>query len=303
MSLPPLSALRAFEAAARHESLSRAADELCVTHAAVSHQLRRLEEWFGAPLMSRHGRRVRLTTVGQALAAHLTPLFGSLEDACVRVRRMTSGGSLVVGCLPSVANRWLIPRLKDFSAGHPDAEIKIVYAAEEERLADGRLDVLITYGDAEAAGAITSPLFSRRSIPVCSPTFLRTYGPFERPEAIAAAPLLHDESRHGWSEWLTLAGLPISAATCGIVYQDANLLMTAAIAGNGIALCPVEVFREELEHGNLIAVSDIATQSDKGYFIQRRGEGPQIAEAFVTWFMASIAATPGAMYPTVVSSR
>lgn len=287
MKLPPLGALRSFEAAARHLSLSRAGDELHVTHAAISHQVRNLEDWFGTTLFRREGRGIQLTASGQALFARVSPLFESLSDACQRVKAVAGGGSLTVGCIPSIASRWLVPNLDKFSAQHPQVDIRVVYAHAHERLSQAELDILITYGEDDTRGVQAERLFSRINMPVCSPHFLRERGPFKRPKQIVGSSLLHDETREGWREWCVLAGIPGVDVSNGPIYQDFNLLATAVIAGHGIALCPVNVFRAEISRGDLVVISDIATNEDKGYYVMSRGDRPKLADDFVAWFVAT----------------
>lgn len=265
-----------------------------MTHAAISHQIRNLEDWFGAPLVARQGRGIRLTAAGEVLARRLKPVFGEIEAACVRVRKMTRGGNLTVGCIPSIAGRWLIPRLPEFIERYPEVEIRVVYASAHDRLGDTTLDVLITYGEDEERGTRAKLLFSRINKPVCSPGFLRDGGPLDTPAAIAAAPLLHDAGREGWRDWFGRAGLNPAAASPGTVFQDFNLLATAVIAGHGVALCPVEVFRKEIADGDLIVLSEIPTNPDKAYFVRWRDESNPVAEAFVMWFMNSIRPPRGA---------
>lgn len=286
MKLPPLSALRAFEVAARHSSLSRAGDELHVTHAAVSHQVRNLEEWFGSALFRREGRGIQLTPVGHALYARVSPLFESMADACQRVKAMSGAGALTVGCIPSIASRWLVPNLPAFTQAHPGVDIRVVYAQAHERLGPADLDILITYGEDHGRGVVCERLFSRINKPVCSSHFLRERGPFADARAIAAAPLLHDETRAAWKEWCATAGLPEAYVDAGPVYQDFNLLATAVIAGHGIALCPINVFRTEILRGDLVVLSDIPTNADKAYNVMTRVDRAGIAGEFVDWFLA-----------------
>ncbi|RZF24214.1 LysR family transcriptional regulator [Paraburkholderia sp. UYCP14C] len=284
MRFPPLGALRAFEAAARLLSLSRAGDELNVTHAAISHQIHNLEDWFGAPLFRREGRGIRLTTPGQELFNRMSPLFQSMADACKTVKAMSGAEILTVGCVPSVASRWLAPNLAEFSAQHPLVDIRVVYAKPSEQLSSADLDVLITNGDNESKGVVTRRLFSRVNKPVCSPQFLRRNGSFHSPEEIIAMPLLHDENREGWHDWCQIAGLTNSKALSGPVYQDSNLLAAAVIAGHGVALCPINVFRAEINRGDLIIVSDLGAYEDEGYYIKFRENRTAIADKFVEWF-------------------
>ena len=236
-------------------SLSRAGDELHVTHAAVSHQMRNLEDWFGAPLFQRHGRGVRLTTTGEQLFARIAPLLSGITDACGTVKKTCTGASLSVGCIPSIATRWLVPNLGKFSSEYPDVDIRVVYAHADEKLASSNLDVLITYGEDHSKDVLTEQLFSRINKPVCSPHFMAQRGPFNRPEQIIASDLLHDASREGWKEWSAAAGLKLTKALSGPIYQDFNLLATAVIAGHGIGLCPVNVFSAEIRRGDLVVAS------------------------------------------------
>ncbi|MCX7278287.1 MAG: LysR substrate-binding domain-containing protein [Burkholderiales bacterium] len=282
-----LGAVRAFEAAARHQSMSRAGDELFVTHAAVSHQVRNLEEWIGVPLFRRQGRGVQLTTAGEQLFVRVSPLLSGIADACKTVKAASKGASLTVGCIPSVASRWLVPNLDRFSSEFPDVEIRVAYAHADEKLASSNLDVLITYGEDPSKEVITEPLFSRINKPVCSPHFMTKHGPFRSPEQLIASELLHDASRDGWREWAGAAGLTLNKELAGTTYQDFNLLATAIIAGHGIGLCPVNVFSEEIRRGDLIVASDIATNGDKGYVVMTRRNRPKTVTNFVHWFVAT----------------
>lgn len=288
MRLLPLNALRAFEAAARHESFSRAGDELHVTHAAISHQIRNLEDWFGGLLFQRQARGVRLTKAGQTLFAGASSLFVDLASLCKMVETATRRPSLVVGCIPSIASRWLVPKLADFSARHPAIDIKVLYAQASDDFATAGLDVLIGLTKAESEEAFSTRLFSRASRPVCAPRFLENNGPLDSPSQIAAAALLHDESRTAWSQWCKRAGQKRAAPLAGPVFQDFNLLATAVIAGHGVALCPIEVFREEIARGDLMVLSDIEINADKGYYITHGAAPGPTVKHFVAWFIAAL---------------
>lgn len=288
MKLPPLNALRAFEAAARHRSFSRAGDELHVTHAAISHQIKNLESWFGTALFHREGRGVRLTSVGETLFAGTSPLLEEISATCDRVSTSTRSPSLIVGCIPSIASRWLVPRLPDFSANHPAIEIQVLYAHADNRILDGNLDVLITSGKDESEGIISEKLFSRVNQPVCAPHYLDKLEPLDSPTKIALQPLLHDETRNSWQEWFATAGIEPSGPLGGPVFQDFNLLATSVVAGHGVALCPVEVFRREIARGDLQIISEIKTKTDKAYYIIYRTNSSESVCHFVSWFTASI---------------
>ncbi len=282
MDYLPLNAIRAFEATARHLSFSAAGEELHVTHPAISHQIRRLEEWLGVALFYRDARKVRLTEAGLALQASASAALTELDATCRRIRRSAGAQSLSVGCIPSIASRWLVPRLSDFTARYPEIAIRVAYAKAEDRL--GGDDILITLG-ADPSPQVTSlKLFSRVSRPACSPHYLARKGLLDTPAQIAAADLLHDETRQGWQEWFSKAGIGKTDVGNGPVFADFNILATAVIAGHGVALCPIEVFREELRRGDLIVLSDISTDDDKGYFLTMSAQ-PSAAEIkFADWF-------------------
>ncbi|PMN91608.1 LysR substrate-binding domain-containing protein [Enterovibrio norvegicus] len=289
MKLPPLSAIKAFEATARHLSFSRAAEELFVTHAAVSHQIKNLEEWFGTKLFLREGRGIRLSRSGESLYRKVSPALFDIADACRTVKMLVNKESLTVGCIPSIANRWLVPNLNTFTSSHPDLDVKIVYATVDDTLEDNELDVLITTGQEKGHHVVSRWLFSRANKPVCSKAFLHSQGQLDSPEQMLTAPLIHDENRKGWQEWFEEAGVPWKATDSWPLYQDFNLLATAVIAGHGIALCPVEVFRLEIERGDLIVLSDVSTKNDMGYYASYRENTTDVAVHFVEWFAQFVA--------------
>jgi len=283
MILPPLNALRAFEAAARLASLSRAGDELHVTHAAVSHQIRHLEAWLGRRLFARAGRGITLTPAGEDYFRAVAAALSALSAASLAQRRLPDPRSLTVGCIPSIAARWLVPSLPDFSARHPGLDVRIVYARAQDAFDEEACDVLITLGAAKGPDLASTRLFSRVNRPVASPHYLVAHPQATSADGIAAADLLHDETPAAWAAWFEKAGVPAQKAR-GPVFQDFNLLATAVIAGHGVALCPVEVFRREIERGDLVILSDIATLQDEGYFMISRAPSAKAVRNFVDWF-------------------
>ncbi|MBW0370824.1 LysR substrate-binding domain-containing protein [Ensifer adhaerens] len=281
--MPPLGALRVFEAAARLTSFSRAADELHVTHAAVSHQIRQLEEWFGRPLFLREKRGVRLAPGAEQLAEVLSASFQRISTEAGLLKLRTKS-EITVACIPSIATRWLIPALRDFLALHSDVTVKVVYAMAEQRLRETGCDVLITLG-ADRSDAVTCErLFSRVNRPVASPRYLECKGAISNVRQIAAADLLHDETTAHWQHWFARAGLEPTEALRGPVFQDFNLLATAAIAGHGVALCPVEVCRREIENGDLVVLSEISVLDAESYFLIHKASPSKAATVFCAWF-------------------
>jgi LysR family transcriptional regulator, glycine cleavage system transcriptional activator len=293
MKLPPANALRAFEAAARLGSISRAGDELGVTHAAVSHHIRHLEQWFGTELFRRQGRHVALTQEGRALSETLTDSFRQIEAQCRSIRKGASGAGLTIACIPSIASRWLIPSLGEFQMRHPALDLRVVYAKASDRLADLDADVLVTLTEGDETGTVSRRLFSRRNQPVASPHYLAKLAG-RSPADIAAADLLHDEDMTNWRAWLRKAGIYPLPDLKGPIFQDFNLLATSVIAGHGVALCPVEVFSREIAAGDVVVLSDIATMEDASYFVVTTARRRAAVGAFVDWFLASVRTSAGA---------
>lgn len=290
MDLPPLTALRAFEAAARWSSLSRAGDELHVTHAAISHQIKHLETWLGRRLMQRSGRGVALTPAGIEFYRVVTGALAAIASAAANMRRTQDARSITVGCIPSIAARWLVPALPAFMAHHPEINLRIVYARAEEQFDAEALDVLITLGEDRSPGIESRLLFSRVNKPVASPFYLEKHPDLRKSGDIAKADLLHDEKVDYWLDWFRKAQIAPPRRPRGPIFQDFNMLATAVIAGHGVALCPIEVFRHEIQRGDLEVISDISTLDDQGYFIiSRAGQSRAVAD-FINWFTAQCAA-------------
>lgn len=290
MDLPPLTALRAFEAAARWSSLSRAGDELHVTHAAISHQIKHLETWLGRRLMQRSGRGVALTPAGIEFYRVVTGALAAIASAAANMRRTQDARSITVGCIPSIAARWLVPALPAFMAHHPEINLRIVYARAEEQFDAEALDVLITLGEDRSPGIESRLLFSRVNKPVASPFYLEKHPGLRKSGDITMADLLHDEKVDYWLDWFRKAQVAPPRRPRGPIFQDFNMLATAVIAGHGVALCPIEVFRHEIQRGDLEVISDISTLDDQGYFIISRGGQSRAVADFINWFTAQCAA-------------
>jgi DNA-binding transcriptional LysR family regulator len=289
--LPPLNALRAFEAAARLKSLSLAGDELCVTHAAISHQVRQLEAWLGRPLLRRSGRGVVPTRAGNELALAVGEAFTKLAHTSAALKLSDSRRAVSVGCIPSIASRWLVPLLPEFARMYPDIPVQVSYAKAEERLKHTDYDVLITLGEDAGQDVENAKLFSRENKPVCSRYFWERHEAVLSEHSIRRLPLLHDETREAWRDWFRKAGIHDDEELKGPVFADFNLLATALLAGHGVALCPVQVFRNEIANGDLVVLSEIATLEDRGYFITIPRSADSSTKAFRDWFGAAISST------------
>lgn len=295
-TLPPLNALKAFEAAARHESFTLAAAELNVTHAAVSRHIRDLETWIGAKLFTRTGRGVELTERGAAYAQELTRSFDILTDATEQAsaRRRKRQQKLAVTVEPSFAALWLIPRLGRFTAANPDIEIVIDSSNRLVDFARGDADVGIRYGAGSWPG-VAADLLVRTSItPVCSPALLRATQ-VRKPADLPPSLLLQEESRRYWTEWLEAAGVAGRIAPEGPLL-GLHLTVPAAEAGQGFALADEIIAGDALVGGRL--VRPFATVVKKyGFYVVRGAAAKETRamSALKRWLEAEIAATLAAV--------
>ncbi|MBB5224245.1 DNA-binding transcriptional LysR family regulator [Amaricoccus macauensis] len=289
MSQVPLGGLRFFEAVARHGSFSRAADELCVTQSAVSHQVRGLEDWFGAPLFERTGNRATLRPHGAELAESLARAFGEIDGACRRARRAGGPPELAVAVIPSVAICWLIPRLGDFRALVPGVAVRILYAIHGQPIDFRDVDLAVVFAERppRPPGMAVTRFLPGRTVPVAAPHLGRP----ETPEAMLAAGLLHDTDASGWRAWLDAAGAADVEVAPGPMFEDFNLLRAAALAGQGVALCPLAIVAEDLREGRLAQLSGVTVREDCGYYLISAAappadRAPAIA-AFRDWLLAT----------------
>src|SRR2546430_7468492 len=266
MELPSLNALRAFEAAARHSSLTLAGRELHVTQSAVSHQVRNLEEELGVRLFQRLPRSLRLTPAGEALAATAREAFGRIEEAARSIDRRPA--RLCVSVLPSFGALWLLPRLRRFRAAWPRLDLRIHASREPCDFARDGVDVALRYGRGGWKGLTAEKLLSEQIFPVCSPRLVRS---LRKPSDLLRCVLLHDEVRAaahgGWPEWLRAAGAPPVDARQGIFFTDAHLMLQAAADGQGVALARSALAEGDLAAGRLARPFPQAVPSRYHYFL------------------------------------
>lgn len=288
----PLNALRAFEAVAKTGSFKAAADLLFVTQSAVSHQIRHLEDWLGGPLFDREGGRPKLLPHGAELARAVSLSLAEMEAACTRAKVGQRAGPLVIAAIPSVAVCWLIPRLAGFRAAHPEVEIRVVYAMHGRDIdfRDVHLAFVFAKGRPDFLSVESEPFLGGESVPVCSPTILRGRRPV-RPSEYLALGLLHDTDQSGWAAWFRRMGVPMPVQTGAAVFEDFNLLRAAALAGQGVALCPAAMIRPDLDAGRLVQLSDVSVLEDYGYhLLTAEMDDParaRDARAFRDWAFAS----------------
>lgn len=281
----PLGALRVFEAVARQGSFSGAAVELCVTQSAVSHQIRGLEAWLGAPLFERMGNRVAMLPHAADLASALGYAFRDIEAACQRAHRTGGTSVLTVAAIPSVAVCWLIPRLGAFSAAAPGVEVRIVYALHGRPVDFGDVDVAVIFSGTPPVlpGKAVTPFLPGGAVPVAAP---HLGGP-RTPAAMAAAGLLHDTDASGWRDWFFAAGERDPVVPAGPIFEDFNLLRAAALAGQGVALCALAIVADDLAEGRLEQLSATTIRDGYGYYVVADAAAPPAVEAFRRWLLAT----------------
>ena len=285
--LPPLNALRAFEAAGRHLSFTSAARELNVTQAAVSHQVKRLEERLGARLFERHGRGLWLTERGERYLPFLRQAFDLIADGTNLVASQDSHGPLSVTMLPTFAVRWFIPRLRDFHDAHPDIEVRMVTT---ERVVDffrEDIDCGIRYGTGSWPGLEADRLFDDRFVAVCSPDLLSGRQPLGRPEDLRHHTLLHDSSEEDWHYWLSALHVEGVDASGGLTFDNSDLVLEAAAAGLGVALGSRIIVQDDLDEGRLVMpFGDLTDENLRHWLVYPRGSARQPkVRAFRTWLL------------------
>jgi LysR family transcriptional regulator, glycine cleavage system transcriptional activator len=292
--LPPLNALRCFEAAARHQSFSKAALELHVTQSAISHQIRLIEDWFGMSLFSRQGRQTIPTGHGREFAEAVEDAFKIVQDAAVRLKASEANPTLTIASIPSIATIWLIPRLEGFFKAHPEFPVKVVYSIYGQAIDFTDVDICITWGVKASDEHRHTLLFPGASVAVGHPGLVERAGPFDTPEALLTAPLLHDTNRADWQTFMRLAGIRNAPQSPGPLFEDFNFLRAAALAGQGLALCPKSVVQSDIDAGRLVELyKGIAVKEDYGYWLVEPNDGKAspAREAFKKWLMNKAQAT------------
>ncbi|MES3025207.1 MAG: transcriptional regulator GcvA [Pseudomonadota bacterium] len=289
--LPPLTAMRAFEAAARHESFKLAALELHVTPAAVSLQVRQLEEWLGLPLFDRSGNALALTAKGQRYRAQLSKALNLLALATEEVSGNGLSGPLRITALPSFARKWLLPRLGKFRQRYPDIDVILDTDAVSQNLSGRKFDLAIRAGTGRWQG-LQSDLIARESFtPMCSPALRDGAIGLASPDDLRLHDLIHSTPRDGWERWLALAGVQGVDATRGMTLNDSSLVLEAALLGQGVALGRTFLAADDIADGKLVAPFALALPNDYSYWLVYPSASAGLAhvEAFRGWLLAEAA--------------
>lgn len=293
---PPLKALRAFEAAARHLSLSKAADELFVSAGAISQQVKLLEEFMSTRLFDRQRRQIALTEAGKALVPGITAAFEQINQTVDRVIDMDRNKPLTVSAAPSIAGRWLVPRLQAFHELCPDIDVRIDTSTGLSDLAHSDIDVGIRFGAGKYPGLRTDFLTCVEVLPVCAPSLIRPEHPLEHPDDLCHYQLLHYDYPEevtnwpDWQMWLAAAGAHAVDYSRGLRFRENNLLLDSALRGQGVALTSNLSARDALQDGTLIAPFDLAIPQEFAYYLvslESTAEERRIA-AFREWILGEI---------------
>jgi len=296
--LPPLNALRAFEATARHMSVSRAAAELHVTPAAVSHQIRGLEEHLGVPLFRRLNRGLALTEDGALLAPGLRDGFDRLAAAMQLLNERRSGGALVVSVAPSFAAKWLVPRLERFTRAHPDIDVRISATMELADLRRDAVDAAIRFGWGSYPGLEVHKLTADTSTPMCSPALLTGDHPLREPGDLRHHVLIHDDSMAfdptapDWRMWLKAAGVDGIDVARGQHYSSGDHAIQAAVTGAGVVLGRQSLAGDDLAAGRLVMPFELCLPVKPAYYLllPPAMQRPDRVAAFRDWVLAEMAA-------------
>jgi LysR family glycine cleavage system transcriptional activator len=287
-SLPPLNALRSFDAAARHGSFTRAADELCVTQGAVSHQVKALEAELGLKLFNRERNGLVITEAGREYLSVVRDAFDRIALGTERLVSRQHSGALTVSTSPDFAAKWLVNRLGRFADAHREIDLKVSATMHHVDFAREDVDLAIRHGIGDWLGLDAVNLCAEELFPVCSPALLNSRRGIRSPEDVLQFPLLHLDDRRDWSRWLEVAGAAGGGLLHGPILNHASMLIDAAINGQGIALARTTLVATDLIDGRLIRPFQTALPLKNTYWIvcpKATSTLPKII-AFRDWLLA-----------------
>ena len=289
--LPSLNALKAFEAAARYESFTKAAEELFVTQGAVSHQVKALEAEIGLRLFHRERQRLVITQAGRSYLEVIRDAFDRIASGTERLLHQQSAGALTVSTSPNFAAKWLVHRLGHFAKAHPDIDLRVSAALHHVDFAREDVDLAIRHGDGHWPGLNTTRLCVEELFPVCSPQFLRGRRTLRAPRDLLLHTLLHLDDRNDWRKWLEAAGIDWAHSAHGPVFNQASMAIDAAVDGQGIALTRTALASYDLLAGRLVRPFDLTLQVSYAYWIvtpKVTADLPKIV-TFRQWLLAEAA--------------
>ncbi len=293
--LPPLNALRAFEAAARHLSVKKAADELCVTPGAVSQMLKALERDLGVMLFRRANRGIFLTAVGQDYLPAVRNAFRQIAEATRRIAIAADTGILTVSTTPFFAGAWLVPRLQAFHDANPDIDLQVVTSDALTDFSRDGADVAIRHGLGRYPGLASERVVAVEIVPVAAPTLVAKFGAPADAAALAGWPQVHDAERKGWHLWFQAQGIDDIGPPRGAAFDDSGLLLKAILAGQGAGLLPAAMVARDIAEGRLVKLAEVGLIEAFAYYLvypEINRERPKVA-AFREWILAQDDVRPG----------
>ena len=285
--LPPLNALKAFEAAARHESFTKAADELSVTQGAISHQVKALEAELGIKLFNRERQRVVITEAGRGYLEVVRDAFDRLGAGTEHLLQQESAGVLTVTMSPNFAAKWLIHRLGDFVAAHPSIELRVSATMHHVDFAREDVDIAIRHGEGNWPALHVTRLYSETMFPVCSPRLTQGRKGLRRASDLSHHTLLHSRERNDWAAWLKTAGCDAVDPTRGTIFNQMHMVIEAAVDGQGVALARTALAAADLIAGRLIKPFGPDLKVPFSYYIvcpKATADRPKVA-MFRSWLM------------------
>ena len=289
--LPPLNALRSFDAAARHQSFTRAAHELCVTQGAVSHQVKALEAELGVKLFNRERHGLVITSAGRDYLAVVRDAFDRIALGTEQLTRRQRTGPLAVSTSPDFAAKWLVHRLGRFAAAHPEIELKLSATMHHVDFVSEEIDLAIRHGAGYWPGLDAVNLCPEELFPVFSPALVRCRGGIRRPADVLQFPLLHLNDRRDWPKWLEAAGISGARPTPGPIFNHASMLIDAAIEGQGVALARTTLAAADLLNSRLVRPFSVALPLSNTFWIicpKATRNLPKLI-AFREWLLAEVA--------------
>jgi LysR family transcriptional regulator, glycine cleavage system transcriptional activator len=289
--LPSLNALKAFEAAARHGSFTKAAEELFVTQGAVSHQVKALETELGLKLFNRERQRLIITEAGRTYLEVVRDAFDRVAAGTDRLLQLQKSGVLNVTTSPNFAAKWLVHRLGRFVEAHPDIDLRVSASLQHVDFARDDFDMAIRHGDGHWPGLDVTRLCVEELFPVCSPKFLRGRNALRSPEDLKRCTLLHVDDRRNWARWLEVAKVGSADADRGPLFNQASMAIDAAVDGQGVALARTALAAWDLRAGRLVRPFALALPAPYAYWIvcPKPTAGLPKISTFRAWLLAEAA--------------
>lgn len=288
--LPPLGTLRAFQAAAETLSFTETAKQLFVTQAAISHQIKSLEEFLGKQLFERGNRSLKLTDSGRQYLPFVNQMFSVLKEGTEKVMLHDALPILTVSTLPSFGTRWLVPRLGLFIKSYPEIEFRLAPSRTLTNFYRDNVDIAIRHGGGRYPGLKSIHLMDEQIYPVCSPSLTKGKNALRSPNDLKHHVLLHDEGHGDWRTWLVEADALEVDASKGPVYTDSSMAVQSATEGHGVALARSQLVKDDLARGLLVRPFDITQPSRFSYYIVYPLDKPVTGQmtVFIEWMQEQV---------------